>query len=310
MDPLKKDLFVKNDYGPVLVPGFKILADGGRLNVHHQMLDEEIDAGSVVNYNAGQGAHVVDQHGVRVVQGNCGKNFAGHANADPIAGAGAGCPTGECLRLLPRTTTSVCIAPEGVFPGASNIRRARVQRTVAHELAHAISVDHHGETDLREVKWVLDTQTNEVTEHSRNGSYPVELRAESGTGALSAQELAELFALASSFGELDLYVGSARGEHSGAHDCFMRYRVADAYTLEPTQQSAPRVRWWVGGEQSGTAMDASATGTGVNAGTRMPRSRYGDACSGLDRGDCRHQIRVSDALPDLVLATNGGAQCP
>jgi hypothetical protein len=71
-DPKVKDLFVKNDYGSVLAPGFKLLADGGRLRVHHELNDDEIDAGSVVNYNPGQGAHVVDQHGVRVVQGNCG----------------------------------------------------------------------------------------------------------------------------------------------------------------------------------------------------------------------------------------------
>jgi hypothetical protein len=299
-DPNKKDLFVKNEYGPVLVPGFKLLADGGGLQIHHELSDDEIDAGRVVNYNRGQGAHVVDQHGVRVEQGDCGKDVRGHAFGNPA------------LRLLPRSTTRVCIASRVLSQGTSiAIRPAQeMHRIVAHEVAHAVGVEHHGETDLGIVLWTLDPATNLVMEQSRLGSYPIEVRAESQIRPMNAQELAGLFAISQVFAQLDPYVGSARGQHSGVDHCFMRYDAANAYTLEPTQQSTPRVRWWVAKEGSGTGMDDSATGTGVNAASRSPRSRYGDACTALGRGDCRHQILVSDALPDFQAQTNGGAACP
>ena len=298
MDPRKKDLFVKNEYGPVLIPGFKMLADEGRLNVHYALLDGEIDAGSVVNFNHGH-ANVVDQHGVRVIRGKADRNLAGKAvRASP----------GRNL-LLPRSTVHVFIVPERFGRAATADELAR---TTAHEVAHAISVPHHGETDSGLVTWIRDP-TGDVAEDDGGPTYPIELRREAGCGGAGCPMTpAEIAALFNNKVFKSVYVGGHRGEHSGHADCFMRYDAAAAYTREPTQVASPRVRWWVGDEDDGPRMDDAATGTGVNSVFRGAglQSRYGDACSALDRGDCRHRIRVSDALPDEPVLTNNGAACP
>jgi hypothetical protein len=303
-DPNKKDLFVKNDYSPALVPGFKLLAEHGKLNVHYELLEQEIDAGSVVNFNHGQGAHAIDQHGVRVRLAPP-KESGGLAVEDPNQPG--------TNRLLPRSTVHVWVTPL-IFrnsEGTLEVDRDSLADVTAHEVSHAISVEHHGETDLRNVKWSLDPLTGEVTETSRLGSYPIEIRTEDGCPggcALMPAELREFFF--PNYAEKQVYVANFRGEHSGRVDCVMRYEAASAYTHEPTQQSTPRVRWWKTGEPAGTALDGTVVGSAFNAAARGPRSRYGDACSGLDRGDCRHHIRVSDALLNAARSSNNGMACP
>jgi hypothetical protein len=290
--PGVKDLFVRNTFGPIGARGLKLLADQGGLNVHYELVESEIDLTNVVNFNAGLGAHRVDQHGIRLVRRSIGG----------LAGRAVGLPGSESARLLPRALVHVFVAPSGdVAYDAS---------TIAHEVGHAISVMHHGESDLRMVTWTYDPLTGQVSEASRAGVEVVEIRSESGFGCatdgcpLTPAELDEVFPLVAT--TQSVYVAREGGEHSGHAGCFMRYDAGEAYA----HAAAPGVRWWTGNEATGFQMDASATGTGVNHAGRSPRSRHRDSCSALGRGDCRHQIRVSDSLPDAPYPTANGGVCP
>jgi hypothetical protein len=84
-------------------------------------------------------------------------------------------------------------------------------------------------------------------------------------------------------------LGVRRGQHSGVEACLMRYDSSWAYVSEDD----PSVRYYVqGDEERGNMLCATSAGTGVNDSRREPQSRYGPA--GPNRGDCMHQICVSD----------------
>jgi hypothetical protein len=286
-NPNKKDLFVRNAYGPIIERGLKMLEFHGGVNVHYSLTETEIEPTNVVNFNHDQGAHAVDQHGIRVVKRKQ-KGLAGFAvPLDPTA----------MWRLLPRSTFHTRITPTGNLD--------RLLSTVAHEVGHAISVMHHGEDDQGLVTWAFDPATGQVTEDGA----PIEIRHESsfacGSGGclFTAAEAAALFSVPRA--TRSVYVGNERGQHSGRDDCFMRYDAASAYAHD----AFPGVRWWVGSEDPGFGMDATPNGSGVNAPGRQPRARYGDACAADSRGDCRHQIRVNDKLPDRPFTGTAGP-CP
>lgn len=79
----------------------------------------------------------------------------------------------------------------------------------------------------------------------------------------------------------------------------MRYEDATAFV--PVFSSSPAVRYLIAQETAGEQLCSEATGTGVNHPDRPlpPGPRFGDADSSIDRGDCVHQVRVNDKLPDL-----------
>ena len=70
-DPTKKDFFVQNLGGGDLKPGIIKFAQLTKLNVHKDLLADEMAAlvgtklgDRLINFNHDQGAHEVDQHGV------------------------------------------------------------------------------------------------------------------------------------------------------------------------------------------------------------------------------------------------------
>jgi hypothetical protein len=77
----------------------------------------------------------------------------------------------------------------------------------------------------------------------------------------------------------------------------MRYNCARAYDAGVTSMVSRRYWRDRPDESDGFELCASPDGTGVNAPSRQPRPRYGKAASG--RGDCTHQIHVSDEFPAL-----------
>ena len=92
-------------------------------------------------------------------------------------------------------------------------------------------------------------------------------------------------------------VGKPHGEHSGDQDCLMRYYFAEWYPVAGRKDTYYMVM--PGTEPYGLKLCKTKTGTGVNAPSHKPQSRYGDAAEG--HGDCFGQITPNDAIPPRKL---------
>jgi hypothetical protein len=307
LDPLQKDVFVRNCIGGNALRGIAAFKGATGLLVHSELRDGELPSGEpcpgdvdvpaddrVINFNSGSAAtHAIDQHVVVLIQ-----------NTDADANRARGGP-GQ-----PRKVSRVVIADSAGITAKKTGNTVRVEidaekrdryvRTIAHELGHAVNVYHHGSGDLEDVRWyeASGVIVEQGVSHPVGGdpvlvgpARQIIVRTEGGA-VLSAAALG----LPDEF-----YVGVQQGEHSGQADCLMRYESAEAFV--PAVSTTPATRYYVGGEIAGDQMCADTEGTGVNDATARPSPpgpRYGDANVSTDRGDCVHQIRVNDALPDLA----------
>jgi hypothetical protein len=257
-DPRRKDLFVVDMIGGRSKLGIARFARETGLRVHHELSIVDLGEHRVINVNHMEGPHRVDQHGLVLLVGEAGGRLAGRAfstRRDPST-------PGDIERVV----VDMSVAPErGGFP-----------RIVAHELAHAVNVWHHGSTDPRWTTWTRERrgQRNVVVE----GWDEIDVRSEDGQRLQLDRP------------ELGLYVAAPHGEHSGSNECLMRYFGADAYR----DNTNARLRYWTrgAGEAGGALLCRDSQGTGVNAPGRQPRPRHLDAS--LCAGDCAHQVRVND----------------
>ena len=87
-------------------------------------------------------------------------------------------------------------------------------------------------------------------------------------------------------------VGLPRGAHSGNQDCVMRYYFARFYPALGRRDTLYLVT--PGTERIGLELCRAAPGTGVNAASHRPQSRYSNAASGA--GNCFSQICPNDAI--------------
>ncbi len=147
---------------------------------------------------------------------------------------------------------------------------------IVHELLHAVGVLHHGDGDrIAGVEWRRSADGKQVLEDGR----PIEVFLESA-------DPVPLRAFDNQFdAPFRVVVAVQGGAFSGNESCVMRYAGPDAY-VHPTNGS--NRRFYLGRETPevwGLELCDSKEGTGVAG------RRYGNAT----RGDCRHQIRVSDA---------------
>jgi hypothetical protein len=167
-DPTKKDFFVENRIGGDAKPGIRLFQSISNLNVHKDLRPDELDVGNpidqgpdgpnvrLINFNHGQGAHEVDQHGVAVLY--C------------VSAAGVGVKGGVTnlnrtgVRGRPKLTNSICLQlPDGPgalsrtdthggadsVPSITPVQAAQQYDIgVAHELAHSLGAEHHGAGDL------------------------------------------------------------------------------------------------------------------------------------------------------------------
>jgi hypothetical protein len=158
---------------------------------------------------------------------------------------------------------------------------------IAHELSHAIGVEHHGDKDVfGGVEWnwrrgtPLGSTPGQIYEQRVT---PISVVQEQGLRAMTIEELFR------SGTRRTVWVGKRSGQHSGNVDCVMRYIVAVAYE----DVSVPTRRIWHGGDGlPGDSLCESGVGTRFNYLTHIPQSRYGDADAG--RGNCKHQFVISD----------------
>lgn len=184
--------------------------------------------------------------------------------------------------------------------GQGRIYSDEYAASLAHELFHTCNLPHHGDVDVAEVKW-KPQKANAV-----GRPYVLELPLDRRTGQPKAgakektvfvkREDGSYVDMTRTGTEMNVYIGSEQGQHSGFEDCVMRYNCAFAYV----RKAEPDVRYLTGsrehgGELAGIFLCDSPVGTGVNAAVRRPWPRYGDAAN--NHGSCRSRLCVNDAIP-------------
>ncbi len=275
--PKRKELFIVDKIGGRTKDGIALLRAATGLLIYDRLLPSEADEDGVVNSNHGaQTPRVGDKWAVRI---EYQPGRIGYAYGEGETGG-------------PKKV----VMTDDYDPGPGGWNKSWGKRiitdeyasTVAHEILHTLSVDHHGETDLKERMWmrsVGDTGLLEIKE------YQVTKGVAYGPGTVirvMTEDGQELGANSRSINlPQETYVASRGGQHSGHEDCLMRYSCADAY-ISPTD---PSVRYLIPDEMTGLGLCKDARGTGVNDPGRRPRPRHGDASS----GNCYEQPCVNDA---------------
>jgi hypothetical protein len=280
-NPKVKDFFVANTIGHRAVDGIALLQSVTGLKVHGKLTLEELGASRIINRNACY-YHVVDQHGVKIVNAPVDQKYS-------IArGSGPG---------TPKTADQVEISSFDQWTltnfgsTTSKIQTNLLANIVAHELLHCLNVIHHGESDGGYVKWYRKTFRDgavfiverdcgwDAVDDPASASLPVDVKLENGR---------ELDPHAPSFQEgVFVWLGTKSGQHSGVEDCLMRYDVASAY-----ESDIPGLRYYLKDEKEmpGIYLCDSTEPTGVNALDRKPESRYGAP----SKGNCAAQVCVND----------------
>lgn len=292
-NPNKKDLFVIVDDAlrTEVTPGILNFQAKTNLKVHHTALTTEyVNDSNVINFNHGQGAHIVDQHAVLIklwgLTSGCTQG-------------GPGTPMDVKQINIPHLSTIIAKAQELKFSAAQiAANRTAYQGMSSHELGHAVDISHHGDFDPRLVTWSTSNGID-ITENVRSIGFTstVTVFSEPPTMLLSPADLG-----ITTTHPISLYVGITGGQHSGDTKCLIRYGTSSAYI----DNADATIRYWAQ-EQPGFGLTDTTTGTNTNASGHAPQPRYGDAANG--RGDCLTQLCVSDALH---VASRGAKQptCP
>ena len=90
-----------------------------------------------------------------------------------------------------------------------------------------------------------------------------------------------------------VWVGQKNGTDSGDDFCLMRYYFATGYEINGMKNAYYLVR--PGATHAGRQLCNDPKGTGNNASSHEPQSRFGDAAAG--RGNCAGQVCPNDAIP-------------
>jgi len=263
-NPKKKDYFAINLAGSEGDGGLALFKRLSGLAVHSKLLQTELSSERVINKNVSAAPHRVDQHGVILKV----RAFEGFAQA---VGRGPSTPGNIEYVGVP-----VAIGSRATLSAAVSYQSA----TIAHELFHTVNVWHHGEID-QQVTWQLGPDGTVL-----EGGDSIQVYNEPDVN-MTARLSAYLRTLDNP--AIDVTLGKPQGQHSGVENCVMRYDNATAYPRDGEAGGRFHVA-----ENPGAALCDSAEGTGVNASSRSPQSRYGDAAVG--RGYCKQQILVNDAI--------------
>jgi len=341
-DPAKKDFFIQNTMGGEGEAGIGLFRRLTGLTVHKDLKEDELDGvrpdrslgDRIINFNHSQGAHQdFEQHAV--VLGIC----SWFPNGKRINGAFTSLIK-EGVRGRPGLAEFICIQPRdqpgslasfnthrGVISASDAV--AQYDVGVAHELAHSVGVEHHGEGDPGpELAALLspDDVGNpfHVPAFVLNGT-PIRLLDEVtgadvavGAWQKAAKTLRDncqitsnydprffsgicksVFEAALSFNRLVLSIGIAHGQSSGDATCIMRYFFSNAY--QSVFDSSTYFMVSAGTESPGRALCKSPAGTGINAPDHQPQPRFFDAAN--LRGACQTWVCVNDKyapVPDKI----------
>ena len=277
-DPMKRELFVRNEVGPMVEGGIAKFAKESGIVVH-RLEDKEFDVGTrIVNMNHLSGAHVVDQHGVRIIY-EASAGSGGAAYATRWMGGKPGASPRDVRNIeVPRAPIEGPNAGDGT--PYSDV-------SFAHEMMHTVGVRHHGKGDY-DAEWEVDAAGQSVTEHVLDDE-----GARVGLGGrirlfnYMGADVTALYATTKKGKVSRQLVGVQGGESSGDDTCMMRYDRNGAYVIP----GRPGDRFLINSKQNaepvGYRICTSSEGTGINA---PPTLRYGNA----QFGNCFSQIRVSD----------------
>ncbi len=256
--PDTKELFLRNKGMFATLGGIAVASRASGLIIHHRLTDAELTVERVINGNHRSGPHVTAQHAVilEIKLGERGGKAWG-GESNP-----------KDIERLTLDDRWASLDPDSFAD------------TVAHEIFHAVNVSHHGDKDYEAI-WSSSTESFLETR---------------GVVSTHIRQWAETFDYELTPNDepaTRVWIGARSGQHSGVVNCVMGYEVAEASIGSPNFQL--RYVGW-GGEfgPAATRLCSSPVGTSTNDPTRIPRSRFGDAAPG--RGDCLHQILVTDAV--------------
>ena len=334
-DPSAKDFFIQNLIGADAEPGiFQFTAITG-LKVHKDIQKNEMEGVNgaslgdrLINFNHAQGAHVTDEHGVIVA--TCTGTDGGITYIKTDNGKqNHGRPGLSKLICMQGRNSPGTLNPGNTHDGAIAASDASDQFDlgVAHELAHSVGVEHHGDGDTGSQLFSLlgpDDPRNakKIPAFLTNGTTVSLLDEETGTdrapamwdkiNQLVTKECGTVTALYGPgafsevcntvvnhavplFADLRFHVGLPHKQHSGDDQCIMRYFFANAYP-SATDSSIYYISK-PGTENRGVILCTSPAGSGVNSSSHKPQSRYSDASA--SRGACEKWVCVSDKYPPI-----------
>ena len=235
-DPAKKTLFIYNKV-PHAKAGIDLFSAQSRIEVFELDKEDQMSPSRVINYNYNNHhAHKTDQHGLKMIEANLETGTAGEAPLGP-----------------PKKVDSVRIQKdyEKVYGNKKSI-------TIAHELGHAVKIEHHGDGNYE--------CSDKGREYCMN---EFERRREEECGY--APDCIKKYR-----GALFFYIAVQNGENSGDEKCIMRYYEAHYYE-----------KGWANKTFHPYGKDKTPTRYCSNKATNP---KTGDAT----RGNCMGQIRVSD----------------
>ena len=395
-DPKRKDFFVRNKIGADAKGGIALFDRVSKLRTHAELRATEMielattetesvadsKGERIMNWNHRDAPHRVDQHAVILINTtgfrSSGAATQGVYNDDKVNRAFR---PGKALyvRVEERARS------DGTFSTNESTSKYNLSerdaafaydRGVAHELLHAVGVDHHGEgeqarsayfqaasdpmnsthrarfvpympptdDDLglmsngRPAVWtdfdrgptitLLWEDTKEDVAQSLSADFERELAAErenpiwTHTDDGRAAKFPQYGKDAHFWTETMLHenvsnnstrrgimegkgkkfnrsiiVGRHQQADSGNELCLMRYYFANAYPVDAQEKAFYLVR--PGGNRAGRDLCKSPEGTGANAESHAPKSRFGDSAPG--RGGCFSFICPNDAIPPRAL---------
>ena len=230
--PSIKDLFVCSSAPGITDGGVELFGKKTGIKVRRINADEMMD--QVVNFQAPK-AHIVDEKAVSI-------QIVTQKAIDDAWGSGGGFEH-----------------PGGLtFPGKKLIllMKDTDMETIAHEMGHAVWIDHHGDGDY-------DLSIKDCT-----GSTPLCDQKKTARNKLKG--------FAASLGKRldDVFIAVMHGENSGSLTCFMRYNSADFIEFSPGRFKP------YGPAESNLSIFCN--------------DKSGTKCGDAARGECLKQIRVSD----------------
>lgn len=174
-DPLVKTLFIESKV-PNSSPGIDLFSAASGIEVY-EIKENQMDKDRVVNFNGVRGgyANVTAQHGLRMKEARLDREYPGKS----VGGE-------SVLGPPPKKVDWVKIQWNyGKF-----FKKENLDASVAHELGHAVGMDHHGEGN-----YICKEKPHCLSEDIRPNNY----------------------------------IAVQQGQNSGVASCIMRYNSADYY---------------------------------------------------------------------------------
>ena len=260
-DPSRKDIFIYNE-GKLPLESFGVSGMAIHVLEVGEFIDESFTNGErqnplVVNFNYGYahlGKDEANMHVIRLING---------VPPDDPTRLGEVYPAGDAR--TPKDAVAVYVNLNGLL--ACSFKEKEFDNELAHELAHACSVKHHGDDDY---------VAAEIFQRMTGGQFkPMQTQCgltKKGTSAVCD-------------------VSVPQGQFSGAMQCIMRYHGSNGYYVQangPFQWKDKNGQWVYGDlygptEEPGTIFCDNSSNSNI---------RFGPAMTG--RGNCKEQFCVND----------------